>query len=180
MQSFVFYFEFLVDYKIKKQQRVNPYYKMSYINVVQSCWNFAQLKEIKNSQNLKSLTLKNKKKLGQQSGFQKVWNILLVNILHDTYYLPFVTWTSVDFLLIPSPNEICWNMLIFPFGFWIWISCVHFAFTENNCRLIGNERKGIKKKKTIYRTRAIISRGFYFFLPNFHFGCGLYCRQFMY
>ena len=31
-----------------------------------------------------------------------------------------------------------------------------------------------------YRTRAIISRGLYFFLPNFHFGCGLYCRQFMY
>ena len=31
-----------------------------------------------------------------------------------------------------------------------------------------------------YRTRAIISRSLYFFLPNFHFGCGLYCRQFMY
>ena len=32
----------------------------------------------------------------------------------------------------------------------MWISCVHFAFSEfkiseNNFRLIGNERKGIKK-----------------------------------
>ena len=31
-----------------------------------------------------------------------------------------------------------------------------------------------------HHTRAIISRGLYFFLPNFHFDCGLYCRQFMY
>ena len=31
-----------------------------------------------------------------------------------------------------------------------------------------------------YRTRAIISRGLYSFLPNFHFSCGLYYRQFMY
>ena len=31
----------------------------------------------------------------------------------------------------------------------MWISCVHFAelkIPENNCRLIGNVRKGIKKK----------------------------------
>ena len=33
--------------------------------------------------------------------------------------------------------------------------------------------------KNMYCTRAIISRGLYSFLPNFHFGCGLYCRQFM-
>ena len=32
----------------------------------------------------------------------------------------------------------------------------------------------------VYRTRAIISRGLYFFLPSFHFSCGLYYRQFMY
>ena len=32
----------------------------------------------------------------------------------------------------------------------------------------------------IYRTRAIISRGLYFFLHNFHFSCGLFYRQFMY
>ena len=31
-----------------------------------------------------------------------------------------------------------------------------------------------------HRTRAIISRWLYFSLPNFHFGCDLYCRQFMY
>ena len=31
-----------------------------------------------------------------------------------------------------------------------------------------------------YNKSAIISRGLYFFIPNFHFGCGLYCRQFMY
>ena len=37
--------EFLVGYKIKKHQRGDPY-KLSNINVVPSCWNFAQLKEI--------------------------------------------------------------------------------------------------------------------------------------
>ena len=36
----------LVDYKNKKHQRGDPY-KMSNINVVQSFWNFAQLKKIK-------------------------------------------------------------------------------------------------------------------------------------
>ena len=30
-----------------------------------------------------------------------------------------------------------------------------------------------------YRTRAIISRGLYFFLLIFHWGCGLYYRPFM-
>ena len=39
-------FEFLVNCKIKKHQR-GDHYKMSIINVVQSYWNFAQLKEIK-------------------------------------------------------------------------------------------------------------------------------------
>ena len=31
-------------------QKFNSTYKISNINVVQSCWNFAQLKEIKNKQ----------------------------------------------------------------------------------------------------------------------------------
>ena len=39
-------FEFLVDFKTKKLQRGDPY-KMFNINVVQSCWNFSQLKKIK-------------------------------------------------------------------------------------------------------------------------------------
>ena len=47
---------------------------MSYINVVQYLWNFAQSKypkfEVFNSKNKKS---------GQQSGFQKVWKILLLS-----------------------------------------------------------------------------------------------------
>ena len=30
--------------------------------------------------------------------------------------------------------------------------------------------------QNIYRTRAIISRGLYFFLLIFHYGCGLFCR----
>ena len=37
-----------------------------------------------------------------------------------------------------------------------------------------------EKRKKKYRTRTIISRGLYFFLPNFHFSCGLYYRQLMY
>ena len=39
-------FEFLVDWKIKKHQRGEPY-KMSNVNVVQSCRNFVQLSKIK-------------------------------------------------------------------------------------------------------------------------------------
>ena len=52
----------MVNCKIKKHQRGDQY-KMSNINVVQSCWNFAQLKEIKklaSSHNLKSLSQKTK------------------------------------------------------------------------------------------------------------------------
>ena len=46
-QFFVFWDrDILVDYKNKIHQKGDPY-KMSNINVVQSCWNFAQLTKIK-------------------------------------------------------------------------------------------------------------------------------------
>ena len=57
------FFDFVTYRKFKGGREGDPY-KMSNINVVQSCWNFAQLKEVKkyeSSLNLMSLTQKTKK-----------------------------------------------------------------------------------------------------------------------
>ena len=59
---------------------------------------------------------------------------------------------------------------------------VVYAF-NSNCRLLAKWNYGVKQigeniwwisSDCAYRTRAIITRGLYFFYPIFH--CGLYCR----
>ena len=51
---------------------------------------------------------------------------------------------------------------------------------SSNMNIMFFDRDTFTSNQIIYRTRAIISRGLYSFLPNFHFSCGLYYRQFMY
>ena len=101
----------------------------------------------------------------------------------------------VKFACKNSWNQIKWTYLWRVLAFWnhcgsvhsAWISVAQPRFSKTVCfygiyycksgKMM--ESKLIYQRMNIrYRTRAIISRGLYFFLPNFHFSCGLYYRQF--
>ena len=70
-------FEFLVDYKLKNIKGGDPY-KMSRINVLHSCWNFAQFKKNKHVAKIWSVSSSKNKKSMQFSVFRNIWKILLL------------------------------------------------------------------------------------------------------
>ena len=61
-----------------------------------------------------------------------------------------------------------------------WCQLVNQAIGVQIPAAMSDKESAITNTTTMYRTCAIISRSLYFFLPNFHFSCGLYYRQFMY
>ena len=87
-------------FNLPKIQRGDPY-KISNINVVQSCWNFAQLSKIKNKQVAKiwGLYLK-KQKIGATISSPESLENTPIKMIHCRQYLRNLNWISNPTTLI--------------------------------------------------------------------------------